>query len=331
MSRIEWTQQTWNPIIGCSKISEGCANCYAETMAARLASMGTEGYPEVITDRKWNGKTAFVRSQLAKPLLRKKPTVYFVGSMTDIFHESIPDEWVDRLFAVMGLCFHHRFIVLTKRPERMHRMLCESGVHIRVGMFMDEIYEDVTGKEYPQEWDSLKFPLPNVILGVTAENQNKWNERTVILRDTPAAARMVSVEPQLELIVPDTLDGLDWIICGGESGPGARPMHPDWARGLRDQCKEAGVPFFFKQWGEFSPIKKADPVEDTQQLEGYEIYGVKPSGKHLFQGWIYDPEVIPWPENMWWMDRVGKKKAGNLLDGQVYEQYPEILREVLDV
>jgi hypothetical protein len=118
---------------------------------------------------------------------------------------------------------------------------------------------------------------------------------------------------------------LDWVICGGETGPGSRPMHPDWARSLREQCQETGVPFFFKQWGEYHPKKQADASEDTCKFRDGNIYAVKSDGRYLHEEWIYNPEVFPWPKDMWWMDRVGKKKAGHLLDGREWRESPKIL------
>ena len=329
-SKIEWTQQTWNPTIGCSKVSSGCRNCYAETMAARLAGIGsTMYYNAVVENGKWNGKTAFIRPHLDKPLKRKKPTIWFVGSMTDIFHPSVEVEWLDRIFDVISRCPQHRFIILTKRPEAMQAYMlgCQRGA-------------DDTG--HP-------FPWVNVILGVTAENQEQADKRIPVLLKTPAAARFVSIEPMLgavdlqcidsgqtwsdkaetskinalrgwssskrsafaEYHIPEStcrfmdinkMNSLDWVICGGESGPGARPMHPDWARALRDQCAAADKPFFFKQWGAWA--------EDQCK---------------------YFENRKSWTDGKISMFRNGKKANGNLLDGQVYEQYPEILREVLDV
>ena len=318
MSKIQWTQQTWNPIIGCSKISEGCANCYAERTAARLARIEkTAYYGEVVRDGKWNGSTDIVCTAVDKPYDRRKPTVYFVCSMSDLFHESIKDEWRAKIFRVMAINQHHRFIVLTKRPERMREfmLMCQQGAKEK----------------------RLPFPWKNIILGVTAENQEQADKRIPVLLDTPAAARFVSIEPMLGAVdltainangeIWNTLDtewdervfkngpALDWVICGGESGPGARPMHPDWARGLRDQCADAGVPFFFKQWGE-----SVDDLNRNARANAKGAFWMLPDGT--------TGKVQPEPKDCVWMNRVGKNKAGNVLDGQVYEQFPAILREV---
>ncbi len=325
MSKIEWTEQTWNPIIGCSKTSEGCANCYAEKTAARLARIETTAYyGEVVEDGQWNGKTAFIDSQMRKPLDRKKPTLYFVGSMTDLFHSKTAIQHVNRVFWTMGFCSQHRFIVLTKRPEMMQ-------------MYMG------FQKDFCERYN-FTYPLPNVILGVTAENQEQADKRIPILLDTPAAARFVSIEPMLGPVdltaimgnrfgeIWNTLDtewdenackngpALDWVICGGESGPGARPIHPDWARSLRDQCKEAGVPFFFKQWGEWSPDGwvHAGTRFDDRHVTFNNRYEICHSRKDFTHNCNFT------------MKKVGKKSAGNVLGGQLHEEYPEILREVQD-
>ena len=257
MSKIEWTNETWNPIIGCSKISEGCKNCYAEKMAYRLACMELSNhehqynYANVVgngMNRGWNGKTHCQEHQLEKPLKRKKPTMYFVCSMGDLFHESVPFEWIDKVFDIMEDCPQHTFQVLTKRPIIMYEYMKRYGV----GAMADNIW-----------------------LGVTAENQEQANKRIPVLLQIPAKVRFVSVEPMLEEILfwNDWLEqpsypsdrlkgiayavkylawaewkcGIDWVICGGESGTNARPMHPDWVRNLKDQCESANVPFFFKQ------------------------------------------------------------------------------------
>lgn len=254
--------QTWNPIVGCSKISEGCRNCYAERQAIRNYNCltadrvkTTETYfayqnalqldenPAVqktfgFNQARWSGFTFLIEETLHKPLGWKKPSAIFVNSMGDMFHENTPDEWIDRVFAVMALCPQHLFIVLTKRAEKM-----------------EKYFSGWRGEVSPQ----------NMWLGVTAENQAAADERIPHLLRTPAAIRFVSCEPMIgpvnvhsaSLIDYDysLLPGNDsrpvitWVICGGESGPGARSMNPEWARSLRYQCAEAGVPFFFKQWG----------------------------------------------------------------------------------
>jgi protein gp37 len=270
-----YVPQTWNPIVGCSNISEGCRNCYAERMAKRLAAMGAAGYTDKTdTTGLWNGKTELLDAVLEKPPSWKKPRAIFVNSMGDLFHENTPDEWIDRVFAVMALCPQHLFIVLTKRAERMERYLATKSTKgdAAICRAINEIPAALGDRH-----GCLEMPLPNVWLGVTAENQSAADERIPHLLRTPAAVRFISCEPMLEALnlgealdpcapdcrremvgtypnrghwhVPLDKQMLHWIICGGESGPGARPMNPKWARSLRDQANLADVPFFFKQWG----------------------------------------------------------------------------------
>ncbi len=242
-TKINWTDESWNIIIGCEKISPGCKNCYAEKMAYRLAWMERLklhkfkdlNYPNVIdfVTKKWNGKTHFAESQLEKPLKWKKPRMIFVCSMGDLFHESVPFEWIDKVFEVIEKCPQHTFQVLTKRPEIMYKYMVRYGI----GAMPDNIW-----------------------LGVTAENQEQANKRIPILLQIPAKVRFVSIEPMLDVIdlecfpetgcPSDSIDNLGWVICGGESGHHARPMHPDWVRSLKEQCESADVPFFFKQGSE---------------------------------------------------------------------------------
>jgi protein gp37 len=364
--------QTLNPIVGCSKVSEGCRNCYAERMAARLASMTSDHlkYDEVINCRdSWNGETLLVESALQKPLGWKKPRSIFVNSMGDLFHESTPDEWIDRVFAMMAACPQHLFILLTKRAKRMENYV--AGLTTVEGALRFEGF--TAGK-----WDGRrhktalsyrrKIPLPNVWLGVTAENQAAADERIPHLLRTPAAVRFVSCEPmvgkidfstnlyrshtihlkmsiegairnrafkgfeengvpvhpkQVEAMLRKRLaDGekyfpmcdcpdfdpqtgcqpkrnprLDWVICGGESGPGARPMNPEWARSLRDQAKSAGVPFFFKQWGDWMS-------KSTAPLEHYQLDC---------------RQVVAWRNG-------DKKHGGDILDGHQWHEFPEVVK-----
>lgn len=221
MSKIEWTDETWNPIVGCTKVSPGCKNCYAERMAKRLAAMGVAHYAGTVNQHgHWTGQMNWAGDEvLRKPLRWKKSRMVFVNSMSDLFHPGVPDEWILRVWDVMADARHHTFQVLTKRPARMAAFLT---AHRPVA-------------------------VPNVWIGTSVENQAAADERIPELMAAPAAVRFLSCEP---LLGPVTLAGqVDWVIVGGESGPGARPMHPDWVRKLRDHCEAAGVPFFFKQWG----------------------------------------------------------------------------------
>jgi len=223
-TKIEWATETWNPITGCTPISEGCKNCYAKRMAQRLA--GRFGYPADDPFR-----VTLHPDKLDQPLRWKKPRRVFVCSMGDLFHEDVLEEWIDQVYEVIANTPQHTFQILTKRPERMAR-------YIRI----------------------MSAALPNVWLGVTAENQEQADKRIPVLLQIPAAVRFVSVEPMLEAVVIGDLlgdayssmhggfaPGIDWVICGAETGSGARPMDLDWARDLRDQCVSAEVPFFFKR------------------------------------------------------------------------------------
>ncbi len=255
-SAIEWTDATWNPVTGCTKVSPACANCYIDRTP-----------PFRVRNRVFvNGHIPLELhpARLEQPLRRRKPTVYFVNSLSDLFHDDIPDAYIDRVFAVMALSYAHTFQLLTKRPARMRAYLTAHHVGLR---WLAAIYRNHGGHPNTndmayQESDSVRWTgegLPNVWLGVSVENQHFAQERIPLLRSTPAAVRFISAEPllsPLELTEPAVCDHigghlsfLDWVIVGGESGPSIRPTRPEWIRGLRDQCVAAGVPFFFKQWG----------------------------------------------------------------------------------
>jgi len=247
-SGIEWTDATWNPVTGCSKVSPGCAHCYAATLAPRLHRMGQAGY----TDLPWTPEHAAENvvlhpERLDMPLRWTRPRRIFVNSMSDLFHELVPDEFIARVWMRMEAAQHHTFQILTKRPDRMLEVAGRLNAH----------------------------PLPNVWLGTSVENQRWADERIPLLTETPAVVRFLSCEPLLgpvDLVGPIqrwmagrtgavvaggdgvtiTYHGrrpIHWVIVGGESGPGHRPMDPEWVRGLRDQCAMGGVPFFLKQWG----------------------------------------------------------------------------------
>jgi len=261
---IEWTDATWNPLRGCTRVSEGCRNCYAERVAARFSGPGQPyaGLAErTAKGPRWTGKVALIESALDQPLRWRKPRRIFCNSMSDLFHEDAPDEWIDRVFAVMALAPQHQFQVLTKRPERMQAYL--SNPHVGVNWF--NATDCVLGMPDMWPYDGLARdlgPLPNVWLGTSVEDQPTADARIPHLLATPAAVRFVSAEPLLGPVnVESGLPGprvggkpcIHWLIVGGESGPGARPMEADWVRSLRDQCAAAGVPFFFKQWGAWVP------------------------------------------------------------------------------
>lgn len=332
-SNIEWTEATWNPVIGCQKVSPGCANCYAETMARRLAYMADADvdkgrppstrkhaytrvvrYKDGIALAQWNGKAVCVPEALGDPLKWRKPRRVFVNSMSDLFHEDVPFEFIDQVFAVMALCPQHTFQVLTKRPDRMAeyfngRPFDEDGWGVGRGQLgVDETLVDWQNggcdwlNKLPvwSESDGLiplarqdghaPWPLPNVWLGTSVENQKVADERIPHLLECPAAVRWLSCEPLLgEVIlawdkfdedcftrhfplhgkkevwlhersfdIPEhqqDMPKIDWVVAGGESGYGARQMDIAWARSLRDQCQRAGVPFFMKQMGKHPSVE----------------------------------------------------------------------------
>lgn len=211
-SRIEWTEATWNPTVGCTKISPGCKNCYAESMAKRLSAMGTSGYE--------NGfKLTLLPSRLEEPLRRKKPTVYFVNSMSDLFHKSVPDNYIELVFDVIQRCPQHTFQVLTKRADRL------------VVFFKQ--------RDVPA----------NAWIGVSVEDTKYGVPRIDCLRRVDAHIRFLSVEPLLEDVGSLDLTDIHWVIVGGESGRKARQMKREWVESIRQQCEEQNVQFFFKQWG----------------------------------------------------------------------------------
>lgn len=316
-SKIEWTDATWNPVTGCTKVSAGCANCYAERMVKRLPMVrGRHGFDGDGDALPFSAVTCH-HDRLNQPRHWRKPRRVVVCSMGDLFHKHVTDEFIGRVFGVMGIAERHTFQVLTKRPERALEWIRSRPRD------PSKPSQSVVPCEFGDLSYSLPWPLPNVWLGTSVENQTAADERIPLLIQTPAAVRFVSCEPLLGPVslrwmnafpenvpytamnpsgVTDEYDGLrrlDWIICGDESGPNARPMHPDWARSLRDQSKAAGVPFFFKQWGEWAPdcwCATDRPHRTT---------------------------VRPEPGKPGVMFRCGKQSAGRTLDGKIWEQYPE--------
>ena len=210
-SSIEWTESTWNPITGCTKVSPGCKFCYAERMAKRLKTMGSANYE--------NGfKLTLHEHVLELPLTWKKPQTIFVNSMSDLFHKNVPLEFIQKMFDVMNKAYWHKFQILTKRSERLF------------------------------ELDPLLTWTDNIWMGVSVENEN-YTYRIDHLRYTNAKVKFLSIEPLIGPIEKPDLTNINWVIVGGESGPGARPMKEDWVIKIRDECRKAKVPFFFKQWG----------------------------------------------------------------------------------
>lgn len=323
-TKIEWTDATWNPVTGCTRVSPGCTNCYIDWappfriegrhFTVPCEHCGGTGFEPMTGKFRGShacsickgegearshaiGSTTGVRlhpERLDQPLRWRRPRRVFVNSLSDLFHDDVPDEYIARVWAVMALAENHTFQVLTKRHGRMRALL--SSWEFREALRCELGWPDLA------EW-----PLPNVWLGVTVEDQERADLRVPALLATPAAVRFLSCEP---LLGPVTLhqdrlggrrflDGIDWVIAGGESGKDARPMHPDWARSLRDQCQTAGVPFLFKQWGEW--------VAEDQAPEDITLPGI--SWSHLGDG---GPSVY----------KVGKKTAGRELDGRTLNEYP---------
>ncbi|MEE9302884.1 MAG: phage Gp37/Gp68 family protein [Thiotrichaceae bacterium] len=446
-TKIEWCEETWNPISGCTKVSEGCQNCYAEKMAGRIAAMldhkAAHKYASVVTSKgKWSGEIYCDEKALDKPLHWRKPRRIFVCSMSDLFHHSVPFEFIEKVLRVIEQCDQHTFLVLTKRPKVAY-----------------DLFGGISGAGLSAP------PLKNLWLGVTAENQKRADERIPILLQIPAAKRFVSIEPCLSKITFDNkwltgynseheskternqsvsgggnkriihrqtgqdletqseasrqmergkscnsvqtktsrtrqwgipagknddrwkktsrsrpstnmvsssrndtdradnkpqerekerqspiesgisnLSGtgiafnkgsgshiqqrqsgkISWIIVGGESGPGARPMHPDWVRSIRDQCEAVGVPFFFKQWGAWGkPIYRCGHIDFEIDSKRLALVDRKGNWHTPVSRFAMDAGRILAGERLEIRMRVGKKKAGHLLDGKVYRQWPE--------
>lgn len=271
---IEWTRSdaglrgaTWNPVTGCTKVSPGCAHCYAETFAERWRGIPGHHYEQGFDLQLWP-------ERLSLPLTWRRPRRIFVNSMSDLFHEKVPREFVEHVFRVMVEAGWHTFQVLTKRAERLVELA-----------------------------PRLPWP-PNVWMGVTIENR-RYVGRADALRQVPAAVRFISAEPLLGPLADLSLSGIDWLIVGGESGPGARPMHPDWARELRDRSLAQGVAFFFKQWGAWTPAPDPWP-------RGQAVVMVDADRRQHAR--------LPSPVRM---RRVGKGAAGRVLDGRTWDGFPQ--------
>jgi protein gp37 len=232
-SKIEWTEQTWNPVTGCIKVSPGCKHCYAETLAKRLQAMGAPGYANGFST------ITLIPERLKQPLSRKKPTLYFVNSMSDLFQEAVPFGFIDQVMDVIEATPRHAYQILTKRAERM------------------------------KEYFSTRTPPKNAWLGVSVEDKKYGVPRMAILRRIKAKTRFLSVEPLLEDLGVLNLSGIHWVIVGGESGPKARPMQETWAVNIKDQCLDNEIDFFFKQWGSYGK----DGVRRSKKENGRALQG----------------------------------------------------------
>lgn len=337
-SKIEWTDKVWNPVRGCSRVSEGCRNCYAERQAARFSNLGQpfNGFAKPYSrngSSRWTGRVELVPDALDKPLRWRKPARVFVNSRSDLFHEALPDEAIDRVFAVMALAPQHTFQVLTKRPERMRAYITtpmEAGRFVRFMEFVASLRPGtLIGKDtFSFRVEGGAIRLSNVWLGVSVEDQASADARIPILLDTPAAVRWVSAEPllsDLSFRIPfarfappgcfwtgvdgihvDTLRGaggeppipaLDWIVVGGESGPGARPCDVAWIRSALEQCKAARVPCFVKQLGA-RPFATGRGLLDDDDADAIDVCPLRlshPKGGNM-EEWPEDLRVREFPQ-----------------------------------
>lgn len=394
-STMEWTDATWNIITGCTLVDEGCRHCYAARMAATWPAIANhpsrKGLARVNAagEAKFTGEVRFNEQWLDQPLRWKKPRRIFVCAHGDLFHENVPDEWIDSVFAVMALAPQHTFQVLTKRPDRMQAYLtaaparawdacldlCEKwedgGLKVKLLTLSGDPFLFALGAAGARWGDERPWPLPNVWLGTSISDQASADARIPDLLATPAAVRFLSAEPLLGPVDlmpylfiftamdehfldahpdeplpfndPATTDPamivtprLDWVIAGGESGPKARPMHPDWARALRDQCKASGVAFFFKQWGEWgagsvnmstgAAVFRAFPNFLTWVNKGSTwVNGgtcLDAKGRFCATGadMMRARDDGSFPVTV--MHRIGKARAGRLLDGVEWSQMP---------
>lgn len=334
---IEWTDATWNPTTGCDKVSPGCDNCYALTQAKRLKAMGSAHY-QTDGDPRTSGPgfgIAMHADSLDKPLRWTRPRRIFVNSMSDLFHSGVSREFQAEVFAVMALAGQHTFQVLTKRPGVMRSVLSDVG-------FQDAVLDAMARRNGGSA--GTRWPLPNVWIGTSVEDQKRADLRIPQLLNTPAAVRFLSCEPLLgpvDLVAPLSTwaagravqinERLHWVIVGGESGTGARPMHPGWARHLRDQCQDAEVPFHFKQWGSFSPVEGEPAHGDVWVIgSGYGSIEVNDFrvevGSMPTQPW--EPGTAGADPGRWdpygdaLLRPVHKKLAGRILDGRTWDEWP---------
>lgn len=358
-SKIEWTDASWNPVAGCSRVSSGCDNCYAMGQAHRIQAMGnTDAYHDTTRKTKrgvdWSGVVNLLPERLDQPLRWKRPRRIFVNSMSDLFHPTVPTSYIAEVFVVMMLANWHTYQILTKRPERMAEVLNDPGwlaETLASACYADNLYEPLRLntdhgsadrlltmlRDYP----SQVWPADHIWLGTSVENQTTADERIPHLLKCPAVVRWLSCEPLLgsvdltahfnngEPALMGYEEYLHWIVCGGESGPGARPMHPRWARSLRDQCLQANVPFHFKQHGRY--IHEDQIWEDPEMRGGNDAYlyfGAKTIDRYINErlgGFehLFNTGRLHQFEDTSFAFPVGKKVAGRVLDGRTWNQYPQ--------
>ena len=319
-SKIEWTDATWNPITGCSVVSPGCTNCYAMRLAGtRLRHhWSREG---LTTPSKagpvWNGEVRFNQEWLDQPLRWKRPRRIFVCAHGDLFHESVTTPWLDAVFAVMAFSEKHQFQVLTKRQDRMQQYI-NGGWWERFRHNLTRHKSKLGIDDADWLFRTVQYPLRNVWVGTSVEDRAR-KTRIDTLQGINAEVRFLSLEPLIGDLGELDLCGIDWVIVGGESGSNARPMHPDWARSIRDQCVKAGVAFHFKQWGEWV------------EVDGPRCRSIR-QNKHLSDSWI-EPDGTLHPRSYRTdrlfgvygtsvVRRVGKKRAGRELDGRTWDEMP---------
>lgn len=353
-TEISWSDATWNPIIGCTKVSPGCDHCYPIPLSRireknpnpKVASAFAGVVQQTENGVDWTGRVNLLPERLDQPLHWRKPRRVFVNSLSDLFHKAVPDRFIAEVFNRMGAAHQHTFQILTKRHGRMRSLLSRWSEHATKGCYCPS---DEGGCSAPVDVEHGVWPLPNVWLGVSVEDQKRADLRIPALLDTPAAVRWISAEPLLgpvdlygpivnghrpkltywltgrpgwgnehttetglTMTSPVTGPRLDWVVTGGESGPGARPMHPKWVKDLRDQCQQAGVAYHFKQWGEWRP----QPRYSTDDRHHLVMVNGMDRGTP-WPGWGLDqPDAEV-------MERVGKKRAGRELDGRTWDQFPD--------
>jgi protein gp37 len=341
---IEWTDATWNPVRGCSRKDRGCLHCYAEVQAARIERMDRgrgvavgegsyDGLTKIVNGRPtWTGELRQVPDLLDQPLRWRRPRLIFANSMSDLFHANVPFDFVDQVFAIMALAPQHTFQVLTKRQDRMAEYLSAADLQERISLLAD----DMAAKYRRQRADEVAggavfWPMPHVWLGFSAHDQASFDNRWQDARKVAELGWLtwVSLEPLLGPVdLSEVLDAewsregwqsnqhaldmplLSWVVVGGESGDLAEPMHPDWPGLLRDQCKAVGVPYLFKQWGEWAPFEELSEELRARDLDPIIV---------RFDGSTCQGEFVG---NNRLMLRTGKKASGRLLKGIEHNGYP---------